>query len=71
MLLLRFGQVIRKCGSIDFNAVGAQLNAYITKTVVSHHRTLLKCYKIFGAVPEVARASKLAENIAKAANRNL
>ena len=54
---------------------GGQFNAYIGKTLVSHHRTLLKCYKrlswSFEAVAEVARASELAENIAKVPNSNL
>ena len=29
----------------ELDAVSAQLNAYMTKPLVSHHRTLLKCYK--------------------------
>ena len=41
----------------------------MTKTLVSHHRTLLKCCKglpgAFERFRKVARASKLAENIAK------
>ena len=42
----------------DRNAVGDQLNTYITKTLVSPHRTLLKCYKAYLELLSGSRGSQ-------------